>query len=96
MPVEINPTLVRHIAELARLELDDQLIQRLASDLAEILAYVERLDELDTESVQPMAHALDLTDVFADDVPGPCLERQEALANAPKKDGEFFLVPAVL
>ncbi|GIW95226.1 MAG: aspartyl/glutamyl-tRNA(Asn/Gln) amidotransferase subunit C [Pirellulaceae bacterium] len=96
MPVEINPALVRHIAELARLELDDQLIQRLASDLAEILAYVERLDELDTESVQPMAHALDLTDVFADDVPGPCLERQEALANAPKKDGEFFLVPAVL
>ncbi len=96
VPVEITAEWVRQIADLARLELDPEQVERLKDDLAEILAYVERLEELNTEQIEPMAHALDLSNVWAEDEPEPCLAREEALANAPKQDGEFFLVPPVL
>jgi aspartyl-tRNA(Asn)/glutamyl-tRNA(Gln) amidotransferase subunit C len=54
------------------------------------------LQELNTDDVQPMAHALDVSDVFRDDLVRPSLERQQALANAPHRDAECYLVPAVL
>lgn len=94
--MQVTAEVVAQIAELARLDLDQEQQERLASDLAQIISYVEMLDELDTSAVEPMAHALDLTNVFADDEVQPSLSRQEALANAPKHDGQFFLVPAVL
>jgi aspartyl-tRNA(Asn)/glutamyl-tRNA(Gln) amidotransferase subunit C len=54
------------------------------------------LSELDTEEVEPMAHAVEVTNVFRADEPRPSLAREEALANAPEQDGQCYLVPAVL
>ncbi len=54
------------------------------------------MGEVDTEQVEPMAHALDVANVFREDVVRPSLDRREALANAPKRDDECYLVPAVL
>jgi aspartyl-tRNA(Asn)/glutamyl-tRNA(Gln) amidotransferase subunit C len=64
--------------------------------LSAILAYVEQLNEVDTQDVPPTAHALPVKNVFREDVPGKCLTPDEALANAPARDGNFFAVPKVL
>lgn len=60
------------------------------------MGYVEQLSQLNTDGVEPMAHAIDVSNVFAPDELRPCLPRDEALANAPHHDREFYLVPAVL
>ncbi len=60
------------------------------------MQYVQQLGELDTEHVAPMAHAMDLSNVFADDQVQPSLDREQALANAPKRDSQCYRVPAVL
>ena len=60
------------------------------------MGYVAQLGELDTRDIEPMAHAMDLANVFADDTLLPSLDREQALANAPKRDAECYRVPAVL
>jgi aspartyl-tRNA(Asn)/glutamyl-tRNA(Gln) amidotransferase subunit C len=87
---------VEKISLLARLQLTPDELARMTEQLGQIVAYVESLAELDTEAVEPMAHALDVDNVFADDVLEPSLDRAEALRNAPHHDREFYLVPAVL
>ncbi len=64
--------------------------------LGGILGYVDQLAQVDTESVEPLAHATELSNAFRTDAVGPSLPREAALANAPRQDGECFLVPAVL
>lgn len=93
---EFSPELVRKIAHLARLKMSDAESERLSRELGDILTYVELLTEVDTESVEPMAHTIELTNVLRDDVPQPSLPREQALANAPSTDGRYFLVPAIL
>ena len=87
---------VEKVSLLARLRLTSDELDRMTVQLGQIVAYVESLSELDTESVEPMAHALDVANVFAADELRPSLSREEALANAPHHDREFYLVPAVL
>ena len=87
---------VQKVALLARLNLSETEVKAMTSQLGAILEYVEQLGELDTDDVQPMAHAIDLANVFADDEPLPSIDRDDALANAPKADDECFRVPAVL
>jgi len=87
---------VEKVSLLARLQLTDAELDLMTTQLGQIVGYVEQLAELDTEGVEPMAHALELSNVFADDVVRPSLPRQAALANAPHQDGQFYLVPAVL
>ena len=87
---------VEKVSLLARLVLSDDELDRMTSQLGEILGYVDLLSELDTAQVEPMAHALDVANVFRDDVARPSLERESALANAPHRDEECYLVPAVL
>ena len=87
---------VEKVALLARLQLSDAELETMTAQMGDILGYVELLSELDTESVEPMAHALDVSDVFRDDVPHTSLDRDAALANAPKHDNECYRVPAVL
>jgi aspartyl-tRNA(Asn)/glutamyl-tRNA(Gln) amidotransferase subunit C len=87
---------VEKVSLLARLELTSDELDRMTAQMAQIVAYVESLTELDTESVEPMAHAVDLSNVFAADTLRPSLDRAAALANAPHHDREFYLVPAVL
>ncbi len=94
--MSISPDDVLKVALLSRLELASEEVETMTAQLGAILEYVEQLQELDTEGVEPMAHAIEMRNVFRDDVPTPSLPREEALANAPSQDGEFFRVPAVL
>lgn len=83
------------MARLARLELSEEELQRMREQLSAILEAVGKVSELDLEGVEPTAHPLDLVNVLADDVPRPCLLREQALANAPDPEDGFFGVPAV-
>lgn len=87
---------VEKVALLARLLLTDDELDRMTRQLAEILDYMALLGEVDTEGVEPMAHALDLCDVLREDRVVGGLDRREALAGAPRRDAECYLVPAVL
>jgi aspartyl-tRNA(Asn)/glutamyl-tRNA(Gln) amidotransferase subunit C len=87
---------VEKVSLLARLRLSDEELDRMTSQLGDILGYVDLLSELETENVEPMAHALDVANVFRDDVARPSLDREAALANAPRHDGECYMVPAVM
>ncbi len=87
---------VEKVSLLGRLLLSDEELAKLTVQLGAILDYMNLLQELNTDDVQPMAHALDVADVFRDDVLRPSLDREEALANAPHRDAECYLVPAVL
>ncbi|HUT01756.1 MAG TPA: Asp-tRNA(Asn)/Glu-tRNA(Gln) amidotransferase subunit GatC [Phycisphaerae bacterium] len=96
MSPTIDEDLVRHIGKLSRIELSDEQVQTFRRQLASILEYFGKLRELDTEGIEPMAHATELHNVLADDVPGESLSPQQALANAPDRDGDFFKVPKVI
>ena len=94
--MSISRAEVEKVSLLARLVLSDDELDRMTSQLGEILGYVDLLSEVDTAQVEPMAHALDVANVFRDDLARPSLERESALANAPHRDEECYLVPAVL
>jgi len=96
MSENLTPDVVRRVARLSRLKLDDVEVSRLANELSQVLHYVDQLNELDVKDVEPMAHAIELTNVFRADEPRPSLPREAALANAPKSDGKYFLVPPIL
>ena len=85
---------VLHVARLARLALTDEEVERLGAQLNAILEAVGKVAELDLEGVEPTAHPLDLVNVWAEDEPRPCLTVDEALANAPDREGDSFRVPA--
>jgi aspartyl-tRNA(Asn)/glutamyl-tRNA(Gln) amidotransferase subunit C len=87
---------VKWVAHLARLELGEAELPVMARHLSTILDYVNQLQQVNTEGVEPLAHALDVHNVFREDEPAPCLTVDAALANAPDRRGDFFGVPAVL
>ncbi|HIA48170.1 MAG TPA: Asp-tRNA(Asn)/Glu-tRNA(Gln) amidotransferase subunit GatC [Candidatus Hydrogenedentes bacterium] len=87
---------VEYVAALAQLVLDDDSKERLVHEMGDILEYMDKLDELDTEGIEPMMHVLDLANVYREDVVRESLSRETAMRNAPKTDGEFFLVPRIL
>ena len=92
----ITPADVRHVAKLARLAMDDATLARLTPQLEAILAYVDKLREADVTGVEPMAHAVDVKNVFRDDTVGQPLPLDKVLQNAPDFDGPFFKVPKVI
>jgi aspartyl-tRNA(Asn)/glutamyl-tRNA(Gln) amidotransferase subunit C len=87
---------IEKVALLARLQLKESELQTMTEQLAQVVAYVDLLAEVDTEGVEPMAHAVEVTNVFEDDMVRPSLPREAALASAPHHDGRGYLVPAVL
>jgi aspartyl-tRNA(Asn)/glutamyl-tRNA(Gln) amidotransferase subunit C len=87
---------IKKVADLARLSLSETEMQTFGTQLTAILDYVRLLDEVDLEGVQPMPHAIDLQNVFRDDQRAASLDRAAALSNAPRTDGQFFLVPKIL
>lgn len=87
---------VEKVSLLARLRLDGDELDQMTTQLGEIVGYVDQLSELDTADVAPMAHAVEMANVFADDVVRPSCDREAILANAPKRDDECYRVPAVL
>jgi aspartyl-tRNA(Asn)/glutamyl-tRNA(Gln) amidotransferase subunit C len=92
----LTPDQVRWVAHLARLELTGDEPEQMARQLGAILDYVDQLQQVPTDGVEPLAHPLPLANVFRADEPGPSLPVDEALANAPDRRGDFFGVPAVL
>ena len=87
---------VRHVARLARLDLAEDVLDTMAEQLDGILGYMETLNRVDTEGIAPTAHAVSLTTPLREDERRPHLERDAALANAPERDEETFLVPRVI
>jgi aspartyl-tRNA(Asn)/glutamyl-tRNA(Gln) amidotransferase subunit C len=87
---------VEKVALLARLRLSEDELEHMTGQLADIVGYVDQLSEVDTTGVEPMAHAVELTNVFADDEIEPSLPREAALANAPRHNERGYLVPPVL
>ena len=87
---------VRWIARLARLDLTSAELDQLTPQLGSILAYVAQLQQVNTDGVEPLAHPLDVSNVFRSDEPRPSLSVSDALANAPRRQKDFFGVPAVL
>lgn len=96
MSKKITPDVVRHIGKLSRIELTDDEVATFTSQFGDIIEYIDKLQELDTENVEPMAHAVELTNVLAEDVPHESLTTDQALANAPAREGDFFKVPRIL
>jgi aspartyl-tRNA(Asn)/glutamyl-tRNA(Gln) amidotransferase subunit C len=87
---------VEHVARLARLELGPADKERMRRELDRILSYIDKLRAVDTEGIEPTAHAVPLTNVMRDDVARPSLPQDEMLANAPERSGEFFRVPKII
>jgi aspartyl-tRNA(Asn)/glutamyl-tRNA(Gln) amidotransferase subunit C len=87
---------VRKVARLARLELSHADLTTMAQQLTDILDYFDKLQQLNTDGVEPLAHPLPVQNVFRPDELQPSLPVDEALANAPERIGDFFGVPAVL
>lgn len=87
---------VRHIAYLARLKLDAEEEDSMVGELDSILEYVDKLNELSTEFVEPLHHPIERVNVFREDEYGKPLTQEEALANAPKTDGTFFIVSRII
>jgi len=84
---------VLHVARLARLRLTDQEIDRMAGELSKILGWVEQMNELDLDGVEPTSHVVELQNVLRKDVPRDCLPRERALEQAPDVAGGGFRVP---
>jgi aspartyl-tRNA(Asn)/glutamyl-tRNA(Gln) amidotransferase subunit C len=87
---------VEYVASLARLEFTEKEKEKLTHELNEILKYVEQLNALDTENVEPLSHVIELNNVFRSDSVKPSLAPEEALKNAPAKTDRFFKVPKVI
>jgi aspartyl-tRNA(Asn)/glutamyl-tRNA(Gln) amidotransferase subunit C len=87
---------VEHAAQLARLALTDDEVEQLTVDLAKILDHAARVSALDTTNVPPTSHPVELVNVLRPDVPRPCLDRTEVLAEAPVAEDFRFRVPRIL
>lgn len=92
----IDQKAVAHVVRLAHLELSEEDLARYGTQLGAILDYIAQLEKLDVRDVEPLAHAAESAGVFREDVPRPCLPREEALKNAPERTGDFFVVPRVI
>ena len=96
MSGKIDEAQVRKVAKLARLELSETEVAEFTGQLSAIISYVEKMNELDTEQVEPLAHSLPVSNVFREDHTKDSLGTEAVLANAPQRDEGFFLVPKIL
>jgi len=92
----VTKTDAAYIAELARLNFTESELDKITTDLNEILTYMEKLNELDTSNVDELSHPVEFTNVFREDVLIPSIPTERALKNAPSKTDEFFNVPKVI
>ncbi|HXB13153.1 MAG TPA: Asp-tRNA(Asn)/Glu-tRNA(Gln) amidotransferase subunit GatC [Bacteroidia bacterium] len=92
----IDSKTVDKLADLAKLEFDDASKQEIIKDLNRIVTFIEKLNELDTSSVEPLIYLTDETNIMRDDVVKQEITQQEALKNAPKKDSDYIKAPKVI
>ncbi|NLW84418.1 MAG: Asp-tRNA(Asn)/Glu-tRNA(Gln) amidotransferase subunit GatC [Phycisphaerae bacterium] len=94
--MQIDRKMVERVAVLSRLELSESEIAQFSAQLSDIVGYIEKINVLDTEQVEPLAHCLPVQNVFREDVPQPSLSNEQALANAPDQTDGYFIVPKIL
>ena len=94
--MKISKEEVIHVADLARLDVDKELIDKFAVQLGTILEYVDALESVDTKGVRPTSHAISMTNAFREDEEGQIYNRDSAMANAPEKADGSFIVPKVV
>lgn len=94
--MKIDKATVDHIANLARLEFDDQSKDEMVKDLNNIVAFVEKLNELDTTGIDPLIYMNEEVNILREDEAKTEITQEEALMNAPKKDSDYFKVPKVI
>lgn len=93
MPVDID---IAKVARLARLALSEDVLAEYGAQLQDILEHAERVSALPTEGVPPTSHPLPMTNAFRPDEVTGSLDRDEVLAQAPDREGEYFRVPRIL
>ena len=96
MPKSIDIEEVRHVAELARLDLSEVELERMTRDLGSIIDYVHKLDELDVTDVTATSHAVELPTRLRDDEVRPSLDVETGLRGAPERLGDGFGVPKII
>ena len=94
MKIDLNT--VKKMAHLARLEFNEEGAEKMKQDMTQILDWVEQLNEVNTEAVEPLTTMSSEVNVLREDVVGEHLSRERGLQNAPKKDSDYFRVPKVL
>ena len=94
--MKITKDEVTHVADLARLELDDASVDKFAGQIGEILEYIDKLNTIDTSGVEAMSHAISLCNAFREDRGEEHLDREKALSSAPEKEDGSFVVPKVV
>jgi len=94
--MEINIKDVRQIAQLAKLKFSEDELDDFTHKFNDILHYVEKLNELDTSNVEPLEYPIDNINIFREDIKTESIKTEEALANAPDTDDEYFKVPKVI
>jgi aspartyl-tRNA(Asn)/glutamyl-tRNA(Gln) amidotransferase subunit C len=96
MGKKIDQSQVKKVAKLSRLDLTEAEVEEFTEQLSAILEYVEKMNELDTTGVEPLAHCLPISNVFREDSVKESLGTEKTLANAPQRDGEYFKVPKIM
>ena len=94
--MELNNKLIEDISKLSKLKFDESSIEKMKDDLEKILAFVDKLNEIDTEGVEPLIYMSDEVNVLRADEISEETAQEEALKNAPQKDSDYFKVPTVL
>jgi len=94
--MKISKDEVIHVANLARLDMDDANIEKFVGQIQMILEYVDTLNQVDTKGVPPTSHAISLTNAFREDEEREVFDRESALANAPEQENGNFIVPKVV
>ena len=96
MAKQIDIKTVDELAHLARLEFNEESKNEILNDLNRMLSFIDKLNELDTEKIQPLIYMTEEKNVLREDVPAISISQNEALKNAPKKDSDYFKVPKVI
>lgn len=94
--MSIDKETVKHIAHLARIELQDNELEKLSGQLRDILGFIDKISNLDIDKVNPASHILPISNLLREDNPRPSLSPERALENAPSKKGNFFSVPRII
>lgn len=94
--MEVTGELIDKLAHLSRLQFSDEEKESLKKDLGQMISFIDKLNELDTEGVEPLLHAGSRTNVLREDVVQGAVSCEEALLNAPQKNDQFFLVPKAI
>jgi aspartyl-tRNA(Asn)/glutamyl-tRNA(Gln) amidotransferase subunit C len=93
---KVDTALISRLEKLARLQLGDAEREKMTTDLEQILSMIDSLQQVNTEGIEPLIHLSDRTEALREDIVQHQLDREEALRNAPKSDGQYFRVPKVI